>query len=365
MKKNFVIISNDTNQFLSHRIHLIKILKNLNFNIFILCPKNDKVFEKLNVNFINFDIGRKKKFFLFEIFSLIKLFFILKNLKPDVIQSIAIKPSLYSLVCGKILNNTKCIINITGLGYIFNNKNSFLLQKIIIGIFKTFKQEKNVFIFQNKFEKNFFIKNRICKEFQSKLVEGSPIKKIFKKRNIDKKKNIICVSRMLYDKGIVDFIDCSKRIIDKNYDFNFFLIGSIDEENKSSIKKNHLTKLIENNKKIKWLGYQPNLEKIFDEAIVMCFPSYHEGSPRVLIEAISRGLPIIAYNIPGCRTIVKNNFNGYLVKKKNINLLTSRLVKLLENKKKLKRFSLNSNLMANKFLLTNMNTIYKNIYKKI
>ena len=165
MKKNFVIISNDTNQFLSHRIHLIKILKNLNFNIFILCPKNDKVFEKLNVNFINFDIGRKKKFFLFEIFSLIKLFFILKNLKPDVIQSIAIKPSLYSLVCGKILNNTKCIINITGLGYIFNNKNSFLLQKIIIGIFKTFKKKKMYLFFRINLKKIFLLKIVYVKNF--------------------------------------------------------------------------------------------------------------------------------------------------------------------------------------------------------
>ena len=62
-----------------------------------------------------------------------------------------------------------------------------------------------------------------------------------------------------------------------------------------------------------------NLKKIFNEAMLMCFPSYHEGSPRALIEAASNGLPIICYDIPGCRTIVKNEYNGILVKVKNKN----------------------------------------------
>ena len=116
-----------------------------------------------------------------------KFFFILRNINPNFIQAIAIKPTLFSIIFSKLNKKTKLISNITGLGYIFNNQNNFLLQKIVLFILKYFKEEKNFFIFQNNFEKNFFLKKKLCKNYQTKIIEGSPINKIYKKKNIEKK----------------------------------------------------------------------------------------------------------------------------------------------------------------------------------
>ena len=364
MKKKFVFFTNDTSQFLSHRGHLLKILYNLNFQTYIFAPKYNDVFKKFHVRHIKYDIGRKKSFVLFELIKFLKFFFILRNINPNFIQAIAIKPTLFSIIFSKLNKKTKLISNITGLGYIFNNQNNFLLQKIVLFILKYFKEEKNFFIFQNNFEKNFFIKKKLCKNYQTKIIEGSPINKIYKKKNIEKKINIICVSRMLYDKGIIDFIYSAKEILKHGYKFNFLLVGPIDKKNKSSINKNYLLKINKTFKKIKWVGKKSNLKKIFNEAMLMCFPSYHEGSPRALIEAASNGLPIICYDIPGCRTIVKNEYNGILVKVKNKKLLTKKLIEIIQNKKKLNIYSNNSIKMSKKFLIQNFNKNYIKFYSR-
>ena len=182
MKKKFVFFTNDTSQFLSHRGHLLKILYNLNFQTYIFAPKYNDLFKKFHVRHIKYDIGRKKSFVLFELIKFLKFFFILRNINPNFIQAIAIKPTLFSIIFSKLNKKTKLISNITGLGYIFNNQNNFLLQKIVLFILKYFNEVKNFFIFQNNFEKNFFIKKKLCKNYQTKIIEGSPINKIYKKK---------------------------------------------------------------------------------------------------------------------------------------------------------------------------------------
>ena len=118
----------------------------------------------------------------------------------------------------------------------------------------------------------------------------------------------------------------------------------------SAINVDYLKNLNHKNEpSIRWIGFQKNIKKIIDTCNLVVLPSYHEGAPKVLLEAAACGKPIIASNINGCREIVKNNYNGFLIPIKNSNLLAKKIETLYFNKKLYKKMSSNNITISKKF----------------
>ena len=110
------------------------------------------------------------------------------------------------------------------------------------------------------------------------------------------------------------------------------MVGKPDNLNPESVPEGQINEW-EKNKIIDWWGYQENMARILQKSSIVCLPTvYGEGLPKILIEAASCGLPIITYNVPGCREIVKDKINGYLVPVNDIDNLEESLNYLIENK---------------------------------
>ena len=139
--------------------------------------------------------------------------------------------------------------------------------------------------------------------------------------------------RLLWDKGIQEFIDVSKEITKKYNNIRFVIVGEIDPHNPESIKQNYIDKW-KNETFVEFWGYSNNMAKTLAYADIFCFPSYREGFPKVLLEASSMKIPIIAFNVPGCKEIVENNKNGLLVELKNIKKLEKAILSLVNSKTK-------------------------------
>ena len=129
-----------------------------------------------------------------------------------------------------------------------------------------------------------------------------------------------------------EFVDCAKKFKENGSNARFCLVGSPDSHNPQSIPINQLQDW-DNNGIVEWWGQQDNMPNVYSQATIVCLPSYREGLPKSLLEAASCGLPIVAYDVPGCREIVKDEFNGFLIPFKDIDAMYSSVLRLIEDTK--------------------------------
>ena len=229
-----------------------------------------------------------------------------------------------------------------------------------------FLVKKNTcFVFQNDDDKNQIQDLGLVDDSKSFLIQGSGINtKKFKNRKINKKYDLIFHSRILHDKGFLELIEALKYLRTK-IKINVLVLGNADNENKSTID---VEKLKEWNKKklIIWKGMKKDVLPFLQTSKIAVLPSYREGLPKSLLEAASCELPIITSNVPGCKEICINNYNGILVPPKNSLLLANAIQKILINPKLAKKFGENGRkLVERKFSTEIVNKNFLKLYKEI
>ena len=128
-----------------------------------------------------------------------------------------------------------------------------------------------------------------------------------------------------------EFIQAAKLLLEKGVSARFILIGETDSENPAAISVEQL-KTWQDEKSIEWWGRRDDVPEILQQSTIACLPSYREGMPKFLLEAASAGLPIVTTDVPGCREVVINGENGYLVPPRNPEALADAIKKLLNDK---------------------------------
>ena len=204
-------------------------------------------------------------------------------------------------------------------------------------------------IFQNSDDYNVFKTIINFDKDKAKIICGSGIdtkklKPICKKTNNQK---ILLPARMIYEKGIKEFVEASKLLKKRKIKVDFYLAGAIGSLNPSSIKKNIIDNWVKDGLVI-YLGHQTDLNKMYEDIDIVCLPSWREGFPKVLIEAASLGLPVITTDVPGCRDVVINYKTGLIVPVQNSNKLAEAIKKLFENSKLRKKMGEKNRLLAEK-----------------
>ena len=276
-------------------------------------------------------------------------------IKPYIVHLVTVKPIIYGGIICRILN-LNALFAVTGLNYInyiFGN-NKKLINKILIFFFKKiynfiFKNKKSKIILQNNDDYLYFIKNYKIKKNNIYRIKGSGVnlKKFSFKKIPSGIPKIIFPARMLLDKGFYEFINASKIVNQKKFVAEFILAGSHDPANPKSIPLNYL-KNINRYKGVRWIGYVKNIEELFKKCCIVVLPSYQEGFPKSLQDAAASGRPIITTNTNGCREVVDENINGYLVPVNDHKILASKIIYLLNNREILTKMCIKSRLKAEK-----------------
>ena len=339
-----IFFSNSSWSIFNFRRNLIKNLINQNHEIFILSSKDSytRLLKKMGCKFLKVKIQNNKINLLNDLLLLIKIKKIFSSIKPDYIFNFTIKPLIYgSFVAG--LLNIKSVCMMTGLGTMFINKN--WLTFIIIILYKISFRKVNKVIFQNKDDRNKFLNLKIINKKRSILSPGSGIDINFfkfKLNKFSKKTKFLLFGRLLKEKGVIEFIKASKIIHKEKLNCDFKIAGNIDKFNSSSVSKKDLKYFLKNKNNTNE-KFQYDVRKILNWSNCVVLPSYREGTPRGLLEALSVGRPIITTNAVGCREVVLNNKNGFTSKVKNVNSLYKVIKKFhllnSENKKKMSFFA--------------------------
>ncbi len=259
------------------------------------------------------------------IFELNRLY---KKIKPDLILHYTIKPNVYGTIAAR-LQNIPAINNVCGLGTIFLNDN--LVSKIGALLYKiSFKFPKKVF-FQNEQDRQLFKERGLIDDKITDILPGSGID-LTKFHGTDFKRNknftFLLISRLIHDKGVLEYIEAIKILKSKGIEAKFQILGAKDIEHKRGIKEELINDWIENNV-IEYLGKTDDVRHFINNADCVVLPSYREGTPKSLLEAASSAKPIVATDVPGCREVVDNEINGLLCKIKDPIDLADKMEKMI------------------------------------
>jgi glycosyltransferase involved in cell wall biosynthesis len=325
---NIIFFSNSCWSVINFRKNLIKNFKK-NFKIIIIAPFDgyEKELKKFGCEVYNIKINNNKISLLHDIFLLFQIYKILYQLKHNsILLNFTIKPLIYGTLVSRILMiPTICMI--TGLGTVFIDK-SFITNIVLILYKISFKNVSHVF-FQNKDDKKIFIDRKVISKKNYSLIPGSGIDlKKFRYKKIIKKKftNFLLVTRIIKEKGILEYIKAAKLIKKKKFKIKFNLAGSFVEDNPSSLSKKIIFQAHKENI-INYKGFVKDIRSEIKKADCMVLPSYREGTPRSLLEGAAMGRPIITTDVTGCRETVLGGISGYLFKPKNYKSLYLSILK--------------------------------------
>lgn len=371
--------------FLSHidinlylfRLPLMKELANQRWEVYALAPKGEyvKEFEKHNIHWIDYGIERKSLNPFKELKTIFEIKRKLEEIKPHILHTFTVKPNIYGTIAGKFSKVPIIVNTITGLGSFFveNDIKSSIIRFLILSAYKfTFKLSDAV-IFQNRDDLELFIKKKVLEPQKAFLIKGSGVDTdVWKplKGNIrgEKPIRVITIGRLIKHKGIEEFIKVAE-ILKKKYgnEVEFILIGDFYDGNPFAVKREVIEKAIKEDivKHYKWLSPE-GVRKILQESDIFVLLSDREGIPRSGLEALAVGLPVITYNVPGCKEIVEDGKNGFLVRYKDIGDIVQKLEKLIENSQLRNMMGLHSRQKAvEEFDTQKVVFQYLSIYRKL
>lgn len=373
MKKKILFVVTEDWYFLSHRIDLATHAIKNDFDVFLIanCPVHKDIIEQKGIKVFDWKLKRKSFNPFREILSIFDLLKCILKIKPDIIHAVAMKPIIYSSLIKLFCNKVLSIYSFAGLGYIFTTKTfkNLILKKLLLFYFKISFLKKNSYgVMQNSDDLSLFQKYRVMKSENLKLIEGSGINEtIFDINNnsLTQRNIILLAARMLWTKGIKEFVECARIIKAKKPDLRFVLVGAPDNENKESIPLDFLYKLNESNL-VEWWGHKKDLIPIYKNTLLVLFPSYREGLPKSLLEAASCKLPIISFNVTGCRSIVKDGINGFLIPFMNTDQMSNKTLNLINNEKMIIDFGKKGReIIKDKFTLRKINNDFLKLWFKV
>lgn len=362
--QKILIVVNSSENIVNFRLPLIrKLIKN---NIlFISAPDNiyKKKILRTGCKYEKNLISRNSKNIFYELRTIIDLYKQIRKIKPNIVMTYTIKPNLY-LGLINLFFKIRIISTVTGLGSSFLKKN--ILTKFLLLIYKISFRNSFV-VFQNNYDRNLFIEKQIVSKKQSQVIKGSGIKiyKLNLKKNKNKKTSFLFCSRLIKDKGFIEFVEASRKILmEDNKNIKIYIVNNFDKKNISQIENMNDLKL---HKNIVLLKRTNSLNKYFKKVDCVILPSYREGLPKTLAEAASFKKILIASDVPGCNSVVKNNYNGFLCKVKNVESLyycMKKVIKLNYNDRI--TFQNNSRKISLEFDEIKVNKLYeKIIYKSL
>jgi len=242
---------------------------------------------------------------------------IYKSIKPDLVLHYTHKPNIFGGIAAK-LTGVPSIAVITGLGYPFiNNGLSRIATK---SLYKLVSRYHSKFIFENRDDLQLFITEGIIKEGNGIAINGCGVDTERYKPHPNgylKPKTIFTfIGRLLYDKGIVEFVEAAKKVKAQNPKTEFWIVGELDAKNPSMVRKEELLGWIEN-EDIIYHGFKKDIQPIVAKSDCIVLPSYREGMPRIVLEGMSMGKPIITTDTAGCRETIVDKVSGFLVNVKD------------------------------------------------
>ncbi|MBR5012226.1 MAG: glycosyltransferase family 4 protein [Clostridia bacterium] len=289
-------------------------------------------FNEKNIKYIKADISRNGTNPLNDLKTLRSLKKILKSERPDKIFAYQAKTVVYGGIAARLLGIKDVYSLIAGVGSVFLSTG--LKAKIVRFILTTeykiaLKGSKRVF-FQNGDDVDLFVANKIIKPEKVAMMNGSGVNlEKFTPFDLPSECAFLSISRLIKDKGVTEYLNAARIVKQQYKNVRFMLVGPFDS-NPSALKPEELQPYIDDGT-VEYFGEQSDVKPYIDLCSVYVLPSYREGTPKTVLEAMAVGRAIITTDAPGCRETVTDGVNGFLVPVKDVEALAEKMIEMINS----------------------------------
>lgn len=332
--KRVVISTNASWNVVNFRRGLVEALQKDGFSITVFAPADEYTPRLRDMNVEHYPITMNRKGVSpVEDLKLLRDYYAgLRDVKPVAYLGYTAKPNVYGSIAARALG-IPVINNVAGLGTAFIKGGIFA--KTMSHLYRFgFGRSATVF-FQNSDDLDMFIKGRIVRPSQVRLLPGSGIdlKRFSAKPVVSARQTrgglvFLLVGRMLWDKGIGEYVEAARIVKAQWPHARFQLLGFLDAENRSAISRSDVEGWVREGL-IEYLGHADDVRPYIAAADCVVLPSYREGLPRVLLEASAMSKPLIATDVPGCRHVVDDGSNGFLCEVRSSHSLSEAIQRML------------------------------------
>ncbi|GJM33489.1 MAG: glycosyl transferase [Saprospiraceae bacterium] len=330
-KPRIAIVDNSTWNIYNFRLSLIKRLRAEGFEVIVIAPVdeyihylNDSHFNKhielKNLSPQGRSVGR-------DLLLIKELYDIYRQEQPDLIIHYTIKPNIFGNIAAR-LAGIASIATITGLGYTFLHQS--LVHRMVPFLYRFAFQKTRKVVFYNPDDQQIFIKKELIPAEKGIVIPGSGVNtNHFRPLALPQKETFIFlfIGRLLYDKGLGEFVEAARQLKQLAPHAECWVIGGLNTKNPAAVSKKQMLEWVEA-QDILYFGEAEDVRKYIKKAKAIVLPSYREGIPRSILEAMAMAKPVITTNTAGCRETVEHGKNGSIVPVKDSKALAESMLNI-------------------------------------
>jgi glycosyltransferase involved in cell wall biosynthesis len=330
-----VFLVNDAKFFLSHRLPIAAAAVRAGYDVHLACPESDATASAravgIQVHQLRLERGLAPA--VAELRTLGQVASLYRRLRPTIVHHVTVKPVLYGSLMARV-TGAKAVVNaISGLGFAFLDeaRRARLRRQLILSGYRLgFKHPRLRVIFQNVDDRELFLNLGVLRADQTVFIRGSGVDLATFQSTPEPSGPpvVMLASRMLWHKGVGEFVAAATQLRAQGFDARFVLVGDTDLDNPAAVPPRQLEAWACSGV-IEWWGPRGDMHEVLPQASIVCLPSYREGLPKVLQEAAACGRPIVTTDAPGCREVVRADDNGLLVPVADSKTLATALARLL------------------------------------
>jgi glycosyltransferase involved in cell wall biosynthesis len=360
------MIAGYADSLLNFRGPLIESLQGIGLEVHVVAPgltRDSEVGMKLEARGVQCHAIRMKRTGMnpvADLFAIIQLFTIARRVRPDYLLAYTIKPVLYGVLTGWLAAVPRRFALITGLGYAFQQGKGgkSLLRSLVQTLYGFALSKADKVIFQNPDDQALFrALNVLPAAVSSCVVNGSGVDVAhFALAPLPAPPGFLLIARLLGDKGVREYVAAARRIRADHPGVPCRIAGWIDEA-PGSIAAHELDSWIAEGV-IEYLGRLSDVRPALAACSVFVLPSYREGTPRTVLEAMAMGRPIITTDAPGCRETVRSGDNGFLVPVQSVDALADAMQRFIDEPELIERMGARSReIVEDKYDVNKVNAV--------
>jgi len=338
--KTFLLIASFPDSLIKFRGPLLRALVAKGLDVHVAAPDLADVpdirteLEALGITLHDISLKRTGTNPVADLATVAELWRLMRRIRADYVLGYTIKPVIYGSMAAWLANVPNRFALVTGLGYAFTGDASGkrgLLRKLIQRLYRFGLSKSRKVFFQNPDDEALFRQlGLLPADIPSCVVNGSGVDVAdYALAPLPEKPSFLLIARLLGDKGVREYAQAARKVKAQYPDAVFRLVGWIDD-NPDAISQQELDGWV-NTGTVEFLGKLADVRPAIADCNVYVLPSYREGTPRTVLEAMAMGRPVITTDAPGCRETVTDGDNGFLVPVQAVNELAAAMVKFIEN----------------------------------
>jgi len=336
--------------FCMHWLPLAKAVQNAGFEVVVMTEITDQEerIRNAGLRVIPIRLSRKGVNPLAEIRSFYRILRVFRSEHPDLAHNIAQKPVVYGTLAAKIAGVESIVDTLPGLGFLFTSQGikARLLRPLLRVVYRfLLRRDKVRLIVQNPDDQ---VRLQRLAKLDSVLIRsaGVDLERFLVAPEPEGAVTVILASRLLWDKGVGEFVAAARMLEHRGVTARFVLVGKPDLGNPAAVDAGQLGDW-DARGDIEWWGFREDMPEVVAQSHIVCLPSYYqEGLPTILIEGAAVGRPLVTTDHTGCREAVREGENGFLVPPRDPQALALALEKLISDPVLRARFGERSRMFA-------------------